>query len=517
MMLRPWRAGLLGKRFLILALIGSILPVASFAYQTTAEPWTNAPLSAAESGDEEKAQNDDLQYQIEQIDQEIILLRAELAQQNNDDHQIQLYLQELTQLGVLPAFQARFLALQHYLEAANNASENSLQGKNSANESSVRLVSQLREPLLFPNFTESSIVAVLLPLSGPYEEAGSRVLAGLTEALEARSFQGTLAVFDTALYKSVFELWEVVKYYDPAFIFGPLQKNSAEQWQALNTGIPTLYFNSMTRLFGQERALSPGKSEGLQQVFSLLNHRQLENVLVLTDASEASKKLETEFHQAWSNSVTGSRQAELQSTWLQIDKPRRRYQHQSIKTTVGQAIEEVMNAQRSKARHLWLQNLIDIPLSFTPRTRTDFDAIVSFIPQNRAIQVGPLLEFYQLTELTHIWYPSQAPNLISLVENLNSWQQAYAVLPIYNPTDLIKNSANLLQEDRTGLFYALGQAAVEIVNNSDFSGGHNVLLNTKFSVLMSGRAGQFYLLPIVYRVEEGGLERASEFIEGLTN
>ena len=496
----------------MIILMGGILPMASFAYQ--AVEWQdllsiqsekpmgsqsvtsrNLPQTAL-STNGKFARNNYLENQVELIDQEIILLRAELARKNNDINQVKIYINQLSRMVILPVFQQRFAVLKLYLTTAKTSSPSFVNSSSNASDSYLYVGSI--EPLKFPELTEKSIVVVLLPLTGPYEEAGNKVLSGLTKALEDFSFQGSLAVFDTALYETVFELWEIVKYYDPAFIFGPLQKKTTQQWQELNTGIPTLYFNSMDRLFGHERALSPSKSQGLNQVLTVLSNSQFESVLVLTDSSDSSKKLESEFYQAWSS---------LNSLG--------QYEHQPIERTVGQSIEVAMNIQRSEDRYRWLQKVTDSTLEFTPRPRLDFDAVVTLIPQNKAIQVGPILDFYQLKQVTHIWYPSQTPNLDSLRQSLASWQQTYAVLPVYNQADFTLNKPTSQQEDKNGLFYALGQVAIKIVNNPAISDGQNLYVHTEFGTLASNTLGQFYLLPVVYWVDQGVLERVTEFSEAL--
>ncbi len=487
---------------IFVVVMGSILPMATLAYEGAEwqdlmsiqseqfiekKPTAKRPLPKVLSKSNPEYR---LESQVQRIDQEIMLLRAELARKNDDLDQVRNYVNELSRTVLLPIFQQRLASLRLYLMSPK-ASHQVLD--------SYLFVGGL-EPLQFPDASDKSIVVVLLPLTGPYEEVGNRVLAGLTKSLEEISFKGTLAVFDTALYESMFQLWEMVKYYDPDFIFGPLQKQTAQQWQALNTGIPTLYFNSMDRLFGHERALSLSKSKGLEQVLSILNYSQFQNILVLTDSSESSKKLESEFYQAWSSANS---------------QGQGQYQHQSIEKTVSQAIENAMNVQRSKARYLWLRKMADTTLEFTPRARQDFEVVISLVPQNKAIQVGPILDFHQLTSVTHVWYPSQAPNRNALKKYLSSWQQTYAVLPTYINSESNSNDLSANLEDDNGLFYALGQVAVEIVKNPAISDGLNLHVDTEFGAIVSNMVGQFHLLPVVYWVDQGVFDRVTEFSEEL--
>jgi outer membrane PBP1 activator LpoA protein len=474
--------------------MGSLLPMATFAYEH--EEWQGVTSTQAMQSVNQKPpavqllanasfksnRANRLEGQVQRIDQEIMLLRAELARKHNDLNQVRNYVNQLNRIVLLPVFEQRLASLRLYLTSAK--------GSHSPLDSYL-FVGGI-EALPFPEANEKSIVVILLPLTGPYEAAGNRILSGLTESLEKISFKGTLVVFDTALYASMFKLWEMVKYYEPDFIFGPLQKQAAQQWQALNTGIPTLYFNSMDRLFGHERALSLSKSKGLAQVLSILEDRQFRNILVLTDASESSKQLESEFYQAWSSSYSQGQ-----------------YQHQPIGRTVSESIEKALNIERSAARYLWLQKMVDRPLDFTPRARQDFEAVVSFIPLKKAIQVGPILGFHQLTHVTHVWYPNHLPTQDALKKYLSSWQQTYAVLPVHVDPESPSDNAETTRQDKNGLFYALGHTAVEIVKNSAIADGLNLHVDTEFGAVVSNRVGQFHLLPVVYWIDQGVFDRVN--------
>jgi len=476
---------------LILSGIGCTLPTAILANEEgewsellihqNVEPFStnwNNPEKAWQALSEQQAEN-----QILRIDQEVLVLKAELARQHGDLNELRNYLNQLDKMAVLPAFQQRVDSLKQSLIAAPKTQI--------VINSHLTVTGGL--PLRFPDGGTDSVISILLPLTGVYEKAGNQLLESLTEALTKTGYSGTLVVLDTAIYDSAFELWQVVKYYEPDFIFGPLQKEMAQQWQALNTSIPTLYFNELESIYGHERALSPSKSGGLKSLISFLESRNYHNVLVLTDQKESSKQLESAFYSLW---LTENRQG--------------LYQPQSIERTVGEAVEVATNIQRSKGRRAWLQKVTDVDLYFNPRARADIDVVVSFVSESKAIQIEPALSFYQLENVPNIWYPAETPKIVFLKQNLSSWRNTFAVLPAYLYTNLQQNRHDNNQIEKNGLFYALGQVAIEIVKNSAISDGANLYIETEFGAINSNLAGQFHLLPMVFRMEQRALESVSQ-------
>ncbi len=326
---------------------------------------------------------------------------------------------------------------------------------------------------------------------------GNQILEGLTDALTSADFVGTLVVLDTALYANAFEVWQLAKAYEPDFIFGPLRKTIANQWQSLSTGIPTFYFNEMRFLNGHERALSPSKVKGVEVLMRFLEAESYQNILVLTDNHAASEKLESAFYSLWHTSEhTGT------------------YQQQHIDKTVGEAVEIASNREHSKARQLWLQSLVDVNLFFKPRVRKDIDVVISFLSERNAIQVTAILDFYGFSDIPRVWYPVQVPRVSFFKKNLSSLHASYAVLPAYVQPNLSffaqEKDAFSGENNQFGLFYALGQVAVKIVNNSAISDGLELYIETEFGAIRSSSVGQFYLLPMMYWVNQNETEVLSK-------
>jgi len=159
------------------------------------------------------------------------------------------------------------------------------------------------------------------------------------------------------------------------------------------------------------------------------------------------------------------------------------------------------NIKSSKERKRWLQRKIDSNLVFKPRAREDIEVVVSFVSERNAIQVAPILAFYQLTNIPHVWFPVKTPNARFLSENPASWQRSYAALPPYLYYAWQKRTQQSELPVKSGLFYALGQLAIEIVNDSTISDGLELYVEKGFGAIASDSSGQFYLLPIIYSLD----------------
>ncbi|MDX1351440.1 MAG: penicillin-binding protein activator [Thiomicrorhabdus sp.] len=461
------------------------LPMASFAYAEEwddffrdAQPRSLYDLGAKKAGKTEQVSASRLQ-QVKRLDQEILILRAEMSKKNGDVEQVERYLTQLNKQYVLPEFKARVARLQGYVESVPKK-----------NTSIYSLFSHAKN-IDFPMHNPNAVVAIVLPVSGVYGQVGADIQSAIQTGLTQAGFAGKLIAIDSAIYDSAFEIWEVLKYYEPNFIFGPLEKSKIAQWQALKTGVATLYFNDTTTFTHYEFSLSPSKLAGLEQVFQTLNQGAYQRILVLKNKSESSQMLEQAFNQAWLN--LNSAQDYITS---EIDR------------TVGQSIDEGLNVLLSNQRKNTIQNLLQEPLEFTARTRQDIEAVVSFVPQSEAIQIAPYLNFLPTQGvITHIWYPSKTPSSAYLMSHLDAWQQTFAILPANLMVNSQKNNSQSQLNFKNGLFYALGQVAIEIVKNPSLSSTVDSLVETDYGVYLRNANGQFHLLPDVYWADNGVFEK----------
>jgi len=413
---------------------------------------------------------------VKRLDQEILILRAELAKKQNNVRRVRQYLNELDKQHILPPFISRVEQLQQFV--ANNSD---------FLPSHQAYVQQIQFPLNDPK----AVVAIVLPTSGEYGVAGLSIQNAIQEGLKKSGFAGQLIAVDSSLYTSANEIWQILRPYQPDFIFGPLEKDKVIGWKQLGTRVQTLFFNDSGYLGVGEFSLTPNRLAGLEQVFQLLQQAQYQNILVLRDLSQSSAELEEAFQQAWLNIY-----------------PNQHYNLEIVDGNVGQSIDDVLAISNSEARHRWLQKVMSASLEFEARTRQDVEAVISFVPQNLAIQIAPYLDYLSAQrEITHIWYPSKTPSASYLQFNIDAWQQTFVVLPQSISIKTSRKKSQIETNSKNGLFYALGRVAVEIVSSPQLSASADTIETTDYGSFVRNASGQFQLLPVVYWADNGKLSR----------
>lgn len=408
----------------------------------------------------------ELQQQITQIDLEILMLKAELALQNSDLKGLQNYLEELENFQLPPAFQERFNELKGQL--------------NRFQPNQILRFFGLQQGFEFPMTDPNAVVAVVLPFTGRYANVSQQLFSSLNQALEIYGYQGRVIRFDTMAYANVFRLWEALRSSNPAFIFGPLQKETIDDWHRLDTGIPTLYFNDVEQtLFAYEKALSPSSLGSVRKLAKYLSDNQYEHAVVLMDDTKKAKELADNLAIQWQN--------------LNPDSQLATY---PIGKNFSQSFSESTGVMYSTNRAKVLQRIVRRPIESESRARQDIQVVVSIADPQESIQVIPLLKFHNLHQVEHIWLPSRTIQVRDLNLHLNSWQSTAGLLPQYLYQSYLDQV--IQGNSETGIFYALGQVAVEIVNQAEFLSQQDWLLMTENGQVEANRDGRFYLLPSMY-------------------
>ncbi|WP_173271259.1 penicillin-binding protein activator [Thiosulfatimonas sediminis] len=430
---------------------------------------SNPQQAAAEKTQSANQPVDSMEQQIKQIDQEILILRAELALKNGDISQLQQQINQLEASGVLPLFVERVAQLKTHLEQGKS--------KPSLFEFLGLTGTRFDVDLTDPN----AVVAIVLPMSGDYQRVGSSLSLGIESALKKQGFKGQIYHFDTEQYGNLYLLWERLKNFQPNLIFGPLKKLNIQAWHDLQTGVPTLYLNDAPINYqSYEKSLSPSRSGGMLKSVDYLHKNFYKGALLLAQDDERAALLLDEFN------ALNNQQAKSMP-----------YAVQRIETSVDDGIEKGLGIEESKARAAVLRKRIARTIEFVPRSRQDLDAVLSLLPANQAVQVAPFLNLYQLSHVKHLWFAPQVPKLTDLTLYQTAWQETYAFLPTYLYQSY-QQEVNLRPQAESGIFNALGTAAVEILTFSDQFDQRDWLINTSVGQVETRPTGQFYLLPAVY-------------------
>lgn len=421
----------------------------------------------------------DFEQQIQLIDAEIWLLKAELAQKNGDVLSVKNYLQKLDSVfarNQLPSqFVTRVEQLHHYLTLVTQA--------------------DLPQKAVSYQFDPQRMLA-LLPMTGPYAEAGLAIYQAMVSEFELIAPQYSIEVLDTNIYHSMHDVWEWVDLYQPSFVFGPLQKEKVQQLNNQEISIPVLAFNEISQPSPYVKFLTPNSSLSLvQKLVSLMGNGVYRRIMVLTDGSRRSNAMFQQLYQTWAAEQPLEREAVTEI-----------FHQQQVTVQVDKALEKVVHGDQSEIRRNWLQKILRTPIHYVPRTRNDIDMVVSFLPNELAMQVTPLLAYYQLNQIPHYWIPSKLPTSQSFIRSLPFWQGTSAIFPSYY-TKLLsqKNNDTDQLNDQVGIFHALGSSAIKAVTRLSFDQPNAI--QTELGILSLDVEGRLHLEPDLVWIDRGGFER----------
>lgn len=424
----------------------------------------------------EGALSDNLDQQILLIDVEILLLKAELARKNGERQTLKNYLSQIQVLQegikLSSSFQQRLNALKTYLATVN---------KSDKAPTSLKF-----------QFAPENVVA-LLPVSGPYESVGNEIAEGLRSELQSAYPDMGFKVIDTHLYNSMFELWEWIQLYQPSFIFGPLDKQNADDLLRFDPIVSTLILNDVS--FDEKSPFASltlhSDNYSLERLIDYIEKNQYNRIVVLHDETKSSLKLLNSFQE-----MTALRSTESNS--------KINVQQAVVRTNVDKTVDSLVNTLASQARKNWLQKTIDKKLVFEERSRKDLEFIVSFLPFRLAMQVSPLLTYYHLNSVTHFWVPSKLPNMQQFVKSLPFWQQTLSVFPYYYVQSILSKQERVDTNFEVGIFYALGELAAKIaLNPNEYS---QVISDTSLGKLNKREGLHWYFAPEIYWLDMGVFE-----------
>lgn len=418
-----------------------------------------------------------LDAQIQLIEVEIKLLKAELARKNGQRAQVQNYVNALKldqqRLSFSEGFSHRLLALEAYL---NSVEPDTLQTVQFA-------------------FNPDKVIA-LLPLSGAYQQVGKALLDGLTHALTQSFPDVEVQVVDTAIYDSMFDVWEWVRLNQPSFIFGPLNKANVEAFAKLGALTPNLVLNFLEEETASTASLTLHADHySIASLIAYIEKNQYERIVVLKDDSAQSNRLADTF--------SASMQQHYQDYPVQPV-----VRDLMLDGNVDQTFEILLNTRDSLARKNWLQKTIGHRLVYEERSRQDTELIVSFLPYRQAMQVTPLLSYYHLSQVTHLWVPSRLPNLHRFIKSLDFWQGTLTILPHYYVQSIFNKQARDATVSEVGIFYALGELAAKIaIHPADYE---QVRTDTMLGALSRKKTLHWTFESDVYWLDAGVFESVTQ-------
>jgi len=244
--------------------------------------------------------------------------------------------------------------------------------------------------------TGDHIIAVLLPLQGPYQAVTEAIKSGFLSAYYTDSKQQNKPVirfYDTsaenldfiALYKKVVE--EGANY-----IVGPLNKSIINQLTQLNDTENELKIPVLTLNYAEDNLNTSNNlyqfgllpEDEARQVAELAIRQNKTKAAILVPESAWGQRLQKAFQQRYTE--LGGSVLSTQFFNDQIDD-------------YSQPIKKMLNLQQSNSRHKDLQHLLGTELKYSPYRRQDIDMIFLAATSRSARSIMPAFKFHHAGEI----------------------------------------------------------------------------------------------------------------------
>lgn len=235
-------------------------------------------------------------------------------------------------------------------------------------------------------------IALLLPLSGKFANAGEALRDGFTAAYYTRrpNAQQRIRIYDVGEdTNKVTEVYQRAIKDGAQFVVGPLDKDAVQKLaQQEDLPVPTLALNYLPE---EDQTLHANMYQ-----FGLLPEEEARQVAertwldghvsaaVLIPAGPWGERIYSAFKERWE--LMGGRITEFQT-------------YDTTKTDFSQPIQSLLNIDDSQQRYRRLATILKEEIKFTPRRRQDIDFIFLAAYPRQARQIRPQLKFYHASDV----------------------------------------------------------------------------------------------------------------------
>lgn len=235
-------------------------------------------------------------------------------------------------------------------------------------------------------------IALLLPLSGKFANAGEALRDGFTAAYYTRrpNAKQTIRIYDVGEdTDKVTEVYQRAIKDGAQFVVGPLDKDAVQKLaQQEDLPVPTLSLNYLPE---EDQTLHANMYQfGLlpeEEARQVAERTWLDghvNAAVLIPAGPWGERIFSAFKERWE--LMGGRIIEFQT-------------YDTTKTDFSQPIQALLNIDESEQRYRRIANILKEEVKFTPRRRQDIDFIFLAAYPRQARQIRPQLKFYHAGDL----------------------------------------------------------------------------------------------------------------------
>ena len=255
-------------------------------------------------------------------------------------------------------------------------------------------------------------IALLVPLVGDYAAAAEAVRDGFVAAYLHALPPGDAAMQEVRVYDTgasgVAPAYRSALAEGADAVVGPLQRNAVAALAALSPTVPVVALNYVEPVAGNEQhddvPLATGEAEGqrttMHQLALAVEDEATAVAKALARAGATRIALFDSPGPWWARARTRF-EVELEAAEVVATGTLRGV------TEVTGVAGEVLGIDASNARHQALSKLLGTSPAFTPRRRTDVDAIVAFVDSAALMALKPALDFHFARELP-VYVPSRA-------------------------------------------------------------------------------------------------------------
>ncbi|HEY5716182.1 MAG TPA: penicillin-binding protein activator [Psychromonas sp.] len=246
-------------------------------------------------------------------------------------------------------------------------------------------------------------IAVLLPLSGRFQQQGKSIQRGILDAFYRQQQANksvienaqvinspTLHFYDTNA-QAVAEIAPLLAQNNIDFVIGPLLKNDIETFLPLIEKIPVLALNSfsqpplkradnnaqeVTAALPWHYSFSLSPEQEAQQAVQFITENQHRNPLVIAPNSDYGKRVAQAFKEEWQ----AQNHSEIEQHFF------------TSKSQLASFIGRVLQTDQSQARIDQMQSITNLPLEKEVRSRSDIDAIYLVSKRDELILIKPFID-----------------------------------------------------------------------------------------------------------------------------
>lgn len=245
------------------------------------------------------------------------------------------------------------------------------------------LLAQLND--ISHELTQPKAIAILLPESGTFAQAGSAIRAGFMAAYNHANSTTSLRFYNTSQITSSLSLYDLAVTEGAALVIGPLNKESIKNIsESPLLSIPVLALNHIDGLKKEnlyQFALSP--IDDAEQISNKVRLDGYLKVLALVPDNSTGQRINSYFHENIES--FGGSLLESQS-------------YNTKDTDFSLTIKKLLNIDESDLRYQQILKIVPTA-KYIPRTRQDAQALLLSARSSEARSINPQLKFYQTNNI----------------------------------------------------------------------------------------------------------------------